>query len=117
MIKKYFRENPRSETALILLILSAEFGLITSGTAIPYYAANDLENEPQSFETRFSHNGKNLYSKPRAFDKVFLNAGRDYTPALEFINFGDFGHAEFAAGGIGTRLGQLKHWLSDDLPE
>jgi hypothetical protein len=104
--------QPR-DTPLSILVLSAEFGLITADTEIANYdrrmtPARASELRPQVAGSVREH------LAGRSFEATFINLGRDYLPALDIepALAARLGTVTEACGGIGMRMSQLKHWLA-----
>lgn len=112
VIRKYLRENGEDSGDLLILALSAEFGLIESSFAIPDYNRRMTPERARELQIVVSRQWSELTTatgvRPRG---VMINVGRDYLPALEQIDFSNIGNVKFAAGGIGERNGQIKSWL------
>lgn len=109
VIKKFLRENPNAGDDLEILILSAEYGLISSESRILTYDRRMDCERAKSLKTQI----KTVYNKKLSesrFERVFVNVGSAYLPALREISI-PVG-ATFASGGIGFRNSQLKSWLN-----
>lgn len=107
LLRKALRELAQADHPAVA-ILSAEFGLISSDTPIPWYdrrmdAARALALAPQvqAALPRFLND---------ATSDVCINLGRAYLPALGAVPSGLW-RVTYAEGGIGERLGQLRRWL------
>lgn len=110
VIKKFFRENPGSENDIVILIISAEYGLIASTNLIPTYDRRMNKSRAEELKTLIRDQWQNLSLDIRRFDQILINAGRDYERAMSLINLG---HCRKTAGGIGQRMSQLKSWLTE----
>jgi hypothetical protein len=107
LLRKALRDLP-AERQPRVRILSAEFGLITSDTPIPDY---DRRME----RTRAAELAPAVQRAVHAaltpdITEVLISLGRDYLPALGDVAFGAV-RVVSTAGGIGTRLGQMRRWL------
>lgn len=97
-----------------ILILSAAYGLIRADSPIPTYdrrmtADRARQLRPQVLATLATH------LAVRSYAETLINLGADYMPALPLdaalsLRLGAI-HA--AAGGIGSRMGQLRRWLHE----
>ena len=112
VLRAWQRGNTARAAHLDILILSAEFGLITATTAIPDYdhrmtASRACERRPKVQ----AHLVKHLAT--RTYSQTLINLGADYLPALPLDQaiVRTLGTISYTTGGIGVRLGQLKHWL------
>lgn len=89
-------------------ILSAEFGLIAGDTPIPWYDRRmDAARATALAPAVQCELHTILADVPR---EVFINLGRDYLPALGPVPLGPW-RVQYAHGGIGERLGQLRRWV------
>jgi hypothetical protein len=111
VIKKAMREG-RWPQGLDLLILSAEHGLIDPGQLIGPY---DRRMTPQRVADLASKVGEVLRRRFRrtAYDEIFVNAGKDYLPALTFLEELDNARlvVRYAEGGIGQKMAAMKRWI------
>lgn len=112
VIKKFLRENSVCQQTPAILILSAEYGLISSEEVIAFYDRRMTPERAAVLRNSVLTQWNEFHSKGHKFDSVFVNCGRDYLPTLEAIDLTIFARVEFAAGGIGVRNGQLKRWLN-----
>jgi hypothetical protein len=94
-LRKWQATNPTAAELLDIHILSAQLGLITADTLISDY--NQRMTPNRAAELR--------QSVCSALAHIVAQQGA-YTP---------FGAVTFTAGGIGTRLGQIKAWLNDEM--
>ena len=67
----------------------------------------------QSVCTALAH----IVAQQGAYTATLIHLGQNYLPALtlEQVQTAPFGAVTFTAGGIGTRLGQIKAWLNDEM--
>jgi hypothetical protein len=114
-LRRFLEDHPAQRDALAVLILSAEFGLISGDTTLPDYdrrmdAARATELRPSVGQVL----ARSLAE--RSAVATFVSLGRDYAPALVITDDvrSRLGTLTVAAGGIGTRLGQLRRWLVAD---
>lgn len=111
-LRRAFADHPAQRDAPEVLILSAEFGLITGATPIPDY---DRQMDATRAAELRAPVGEALatYLADRRYDAALINLGRDYAPALAITDRVrlQLGVLTIASGGIGTRLGQLRRWL------
>lgn len=111
-VRAYLRDHPHQANRLVLLILSAEFGLIDADTPIPNYdrrmtTGRALALRPQVWQTLTRY-----VDERGPFTATLINLGMDYLPALDLDAVrSQLGRTVYAAGGIGDRVGQLKRWL------
>jgi hypothetical protein len=110
VLRKYLRGA--SAEVPTVLILSAKYGLIPSDRAIGDYdcrlsKSSAAELRPEVLETL----GSVLRSK--RWNSVAVCAGKDYRLALDgFVRLVPSStRLEMLAGGLGTRLTNLKNWL------
>lgn len=114
-LRCFLANHPEKRDALVVLILSAEFGLIRGATFVPDYdrrmdAARALELRASVIKVL-----RGLLDHQR-YDATFVSLGRDYAPALVITDDvrSRLGNLTVASGGIGTRLGHLRRWLIVD---
>lgn len=89
-------------------ILSAEFGLISGDTPIPWYDRRMAECRAVALAPLVKRELQALLVEPPT--DVFVHLGCDYLPALGAVAPGSW-CIYYAQGGIGERLGQLRRWL------
>lgn len=111
VIKKAMRENSGLTSNLKILILSAEYGLISSETKISYYDRRMNKEQSERLKTQVAEYLKMTFLD-NPFEKVFINVGSQYFPTLSAFDFPN--STQFASGGIGYRNQQLKRWLLND---
>lgn len=107
VLRKHLLENGWP-VGLEIKILSAKFGLIDANQLIETYdqrmtpdRAADLREAVTSELESF---GK--------FKQVFVNLGQDYLPAIDESALGSLTrHVDFARGGIGEKMKEMKQWL------
>ena len=114
-LRCFLANHPEKRDTLVVLILSAEFGLIGGDNPIPNYdrridAARALELRVSVTAVLRGHLDRQHY------DATFVSLGRDYAPTLVITDDvrSRLGNLTVASGGIGTRLGQLRRWLIAD---
>ena len=111
-LRRYLAGDPARRDALDLLVLSAEFGLIRGERLIPTY---DHRMDTQRAISLRPSVASTLHSQlaERVYEATFVSLGADYLPALRLPEElrPKLGALTFASGGIGARLGQLRHWL------
>jgi cytoplasmic iron level regulating protein YaaA (DUF328/UPF0246 family) len=110
-LRKALRELAEDQRPTVL-ILSAEFGLITAATPIPTYdrrmtASRAVALRRQVRAALVETLGDGHY------DATLINLGADYLPALALDPElrAQFGTITAASGGIGQRMAQMKRWL------
>ena len=111
VVRKYLREKELREPDFKWLILSAEYGLIEAGKLIAPYDRKMDQRRAAALQSDAKRVWESIADR-RGGD-IFVNLGKLYLPALELIVFP--AGARYAAGGIGTRNGQLKRWLNGEL--
>jgi hypothetical protein len=118
-----------------MLILSARRGLITAAEPIEEYDQRMTPAQAQGLEPLVSAAFLHFVSSHGPYTATLVHLGRDYVPALTAaidstssgreiskrlrLNLTDIagsrlGTLTLTEGGIGTRLCQLKQWLSAD---
>jgi hypothetical protein len=103
VLRGWMRETPDHEERLLVMILSAEYGFIRATDAIPNYdrrmtLERAAELQPVTGRVRW----------PGPYTSVYISLGATYRLALPTPLPWP---AQFAQGGIGTRLAGLKAWL------
>ena len=108
-LRKLGREG-RDPENLSILIISAQYGLITSHVEIEAY---DQKMTPhRADELRPSIQGSlKPYLKAHNFDEVFINLGKAYRRTLDGFDWGTTPTIEVSTGGIGLKTSQMKAWL------
>lgn len=110
VIKKAMREG-RWPQNLDLLILSAEYGLTDPDQPIRPYdrrmtpqRATELADKVAGvLRRRLSH---------ITYDEIFVNAGKNYLPALKILQeIDDARVVRYAEGGIGQKMAAMKRWI------
>jgi hypothetical protein len=116
-LRKWQATNPTAAELLDIHILSAQLGLIAADTLISNYNQRMTPNRAvelrQSVCTALAH----IVAQQGAYTATLIHLGQNYLPALtlEQVQTAPFGAVTFTAGGIGTRLGQIKAWLNDEM--
>jgi len=118
-LRKWQAANPTSAAQLDVWILSAKHGLITADALISDY--NQRMTPNRAVELRQSVRCALAYivAQCGSYRATLIHLGQDYLSALtlEQIQTAPFGAVTLTAGGIGTRLGQLKAWLDDEMQQ
>ncbi len=113
-LRKWQATNPTSAAQLDVCILSAKLGLITADTLISDY--NQCMTRERAAELRQPVRSAlaHIVAQRGSYSATLIHLGQDYLSALtlEQIQTAPFGAVTLTAGGIGTRLGQLKAWLN-----
>ncbi len=106
--------NRTSAEQLDVCILSAKLGLIAADALISDY--NQYMTRERAAELRQPVHSTlaHIIAQRGPYSATLIHLGQDYLPALtlEQIQTVPFGTVTLTAGGIGTRLGQLKAWLN-----
>jgi cytoplasmic iron level regulating protein YaaA (DUF328/UPF0246 family) len=95
-----------------VLILSAEFGLITAETPIPDYDRRMTASRAVALRSQVRAALVEALAAA-SYDATLINLGADYLPALaiEPTLRVRLGGITYASGGIGQRMAQMKRWL------
>lgn len=111
---RVIKKTPRPQN-LDILILSAEYGLISETTPVQLYdrkmdKARAIELRPR-VETQLNELLENKY-----YAETFINLGVHYQSALLTVNAVHLinthgGNIIHASGGIGMKASQMKKWL------
>jgi hypothetical protein len=109
VLRKALRELAQDACPKVA-ILSAEFGLITGDTPIPWYDRRMDATRAAALAPLVQRELQALLAEPPT--DVFVHLGRDYLPTLGTVPPGSW-RICYARGGIGERLGQLRRWLYD----
>lgn len=118
VIKKAMREG-RWPQNLDLLILSAEHGLVDPSQLIRPY---DRRMTAKRGAYLAGEVGEALARRFREtpYEEVFVNAGKDYLPALRLLEelHSPGSVVTYAEGGIGRKMAAMKRWIerSDRCP-
>jgi hypothetical protein len=133
-LRKWQATYPAHARQIDILILSARLGLITAATLTEDYNQRMTPARASSLQPSFSGTFQRFIAEHGPYRATLIHLGRDYLPALVpnidpslstahrveqlrgWFNrlAGDHpGLLTVTEGGIGTRLGQLKHWLYD----
>jgi hypothetical protein len=111
VLRKALRENNQPE-GLDILILSAKYGLIEASTPIANYDQRMTAQRAKVLQEQVKQKLQS-YVQNNNCQKVYIDVGRDYLPAI-----GDLrplflqASITYAHGQIGERLAQLKQWLT-----
>lgn len=106
VLRRALADRPGLADRLIVLALSAEFGLIPAGEAIPAYNRRMDAARAEALRIPVARALDRLAGRPIA--SAFVNVGAVYRHALPGPLLWP---TTWAAGGIGERLHQLKAWL------
>jgi hypothetical protein len=114
VLRRYLRQKLENQTNLEILILSAEFGLITIEKKIPLYdhymttkRANQLRPVVATFLKEFL--SENIY------DSILICLGKKYHSTLEDSKLDKFSPLLLrTTGSTGFQLQQLKSWLYEE---
>lgn len=97
---------------LDVLIVSAEFGLLTPVSLIPDYDRRMTAARALELQTSVSA-GLDARFAVVPYREVFVNLGKVYMAATEGSEqLGTHPHVTYAVGGIGQKMAQMKHWLN-----
>ncbi|MEI8165022.1 MAG: hypothetical protein WCG26_01550 [Chloroflexales bacterium] len=102
-LRKALRERAGLAERLRVRILSAEYGLIAADTPIPWYDRKMTRLRAEMLYPLVQHELNELRPWPRP---RFVSLSDLYHLALPPMEL-----TEYACGGIGARLGQIKAWL------
>jgi hypothetical protein len=110
VLRKYLRENKNG--SLVVLILSAKYGLIESQRAIPWYDQRLSHASAERLRPQVLEAARRVLQS-RLWQAVGLCAGKEYRSVVgdlaELIPAG--AHLDLLAGGLGKRLAALRDWL------
>jgi hypothetical protein len=133
-VRRWRMLNPRDAERLDILIISARLGLITADTPIKDYDQRMTQRQAVALQPAVSAALHQFFALRSPYAATLIHLGQDYLPALtpELGNGLDAaerarhvhtwlatiagvqpGIITLTAGGIGTRLGQIKRWLED----
>lgn len=104
IIKKHNLSN------IVILIVSAKYGLINSDEVISFYDQKMTRIRAKEIASEINSKMEGKIDIDN-YDKIFINLGKDYMRALEGSNIICNNNVVFAKGKIGERLHQLKNWL------
>ena len=99
----------RMKSRITIAIISAEFGLITSETPIPFYDRKLDKVQVASLRPKVDKALRQLLLK-RRFRHIFVNIGQQYASLVEDVP--ELQVATWAQGPIGKRAAILKSWIS-----
>lgn len=110
VLKKFLRSETGLAKNLSILILSAEYGLISADELIPFYdramdSARALELK-QSLTPKLKN-----YLTNNNFQQIFICLGKKYRAVFGNLAFLDSERVTFAEGATGVQQQQLKKWL------
>jgi cytoplasmic iron level regulating protein YaaA (DUF328/UPF0246 family) len=110
-VRKALRELAEVQRPTVL-ILSAEFGLITAATPIPTYDRRMTASRAVALRGQVRAALAQVLAAAN-YDATLINLGADYLPAfnLEPALRVRLGVVTNASGGIGQRMRQMKRWL------
>lgn len=110
VLRRYLRENESSD--LLVYILSAEFGVISSHRPIPYY---DRRMTAQRARELRDINTEQLESivRQRRCKELFVCASAVYKEAIAPSMLATLVPIRFAAPGQGPKLTSLHRWLRE----
>jgi hypothetical protein len=110
VLRKYLRNN--SDRTLVVLILSAKYGLIGSDCAIPYYDRRLSHALAERMRPQLLKSVRRVLES-RPWQEVALCAGKEYRLALGGIAelIPDGAQFDLLGGGLGKRLAALRDWL------
>ena len=116
-LRKWQAANPTAAEQLDIHILSAKLGLITADTLISDYNQRMTPNRAVELRQSVRRTLAYIVAQRGSYRATLIHLGQDYLPALtlEQVQTASFGAVTFTAGGIGTRLGQIKAWLNDEM--
>jgi cytoplasmic iron level regulating protein YaaA (DUF328/UPF0246 family) len=110
VLRKLQRTN-KLPTSLDVMILSAQYGLISAATSIAWY---DQKMTPQRASELRQDVSQRLRDRlaETPYTEIFMLLGETYREALDIAIFTDVkSRIIFSQGGIGQQLRQLKNWL------
>lgn len=112
LIKKWKRQNPKNN--MIILIISAKYGLITWNEIISPY---DLRMNSSISELIKPQIQKNLvYSNLSTVKDVYIELGKDYINSIPYMSkFFPNAKITYGKGRIGERLHNLALWLNEGI--
>jgi hypothetical protein len=113
-LRKWSIANPASTERIDVLILSAKMGLITADTLIVDYDQRMTSRQAAALMPTVSADLQRFVAAHGPYTTALMHLGQCYllaiTPAA--LQSDMLGTLTFTSGGIGTRLGQLKRWLT-----
>lgn len=95
-----------------LLVLSARYGLVWGDTSVPYYEQRMTRPAARRLRGPCLNTLREIL-RHGGYEEVFVNVGKRYLEAIsgwESLNSAPQ-VVEYAEGGIGTRLHQMKDWI------
>ena len=117
VVNKYLRKNPEQAQSLDIYILSARFGLIAAETEIPNYDQKINPEQAQALNPQVIQNLEDILYNGRAYQKLFVNLGQAYWPALTGYEnlLPNNITLKIAIGSQGKRQVDLRAWLYGDM--
>jgi hypothetical protein len=115
VLKKALRDRPGWEDEIMVLIVSAKYGVIRSDRVVATY---DERLTPASARLRGDRFARQLRSEVhgRRLRAVHVNLGRAYLAALPDLDaLFDPAPVDRATGGIGVRNAQTRRWVLEQL--
>ncbi len=105
IIKRMMRKN-EFPSSVDILILSAEYGLISPNTPIKYYDRKMDKRRALELRPKVM---KKLKEIIKDYDEIFICLGKDYLTCIKGIE--KIANVKYARGGIGKKGRKLKEWL------
>ncbi|MEW5869056.1 MAG: DUF6884 domain-containing protein [Chloroflexota bacterium] len=112
LLRKYLREEISRKANLEICILSAEYGLITSDTLLPYYDRQMTAQRAEELRRQVVPH-LTLQVTKRNCREVFINCGKIYLGTLNGFEQAAPAVTKciYATGSQGGRLAALRRWL------
>lgn len=110
VIKKFNREKGLP-TNVDIVIISAQYGLITQDAVIEPYDLRMTRKQAEILHAEVMTSLKDLISK-KVYKEIFVILGKDYMPAIEGIERIAPCPVLYARGRIGEKMAALKKWLN-----
>ncbi|MFN3385045.1 MAG: DUF6884 domain-containing protein [Candidatus Thermochlorobacter sp.] len=109
VLKKLEREHAFPKD-LDVLILSAKYGLIPAETLIGYYDQKMTRKRATVLAPSVSEKLDSVL-RQKKYSEIFINLGKHYLVALQLSHELPKHYVRYAAGGIGSRMKQMKQWI------
>jgi cytoplasmic iron level regulating protein YaaA (DUF328/UPF0246 family) len=109
VLKKLQREHAFPHD-LDVLILSAKYGLLRPETPIEAYNLKMTEARAAELCARVSCD-LDRHLREKKYDSIFVNLGKTYLNALALSRKLKQCKVQYATGGIGSKMKQMKEWI------
>jgi Family of unknown function (DUF6884) len=117
VLRKFLRDSPGEAQLVDILVLSAEFGLLSAHQAIPNYDRRMTPQRASELRTQVLDDLKHILATGNA-QRLFISAPKDYLHALAGYEhvIADGLSITISMGTQGRKLSELRDWLYDGRP-